>query len=471
MLRFAVALSQVVCTFGALDSTLFLIRTSAYAEHEKALGVALTSDLKADGVPGANIRLLHEAKTFAAYDRWCLLPWANHLYESEADSKMDWFFFGDSNTKVVPRSLSAVLSRRDPAEPHFIGHRLQDQSHAIIHHYFMDKNFGFPHMPAGFVLSRGALAKLGDAIKSSGGLQYDTHIDVVHEFAKYLYDKTDPKIKMEHVENFCSVEGETGNCATFAVSKDTARKDHQLQWSDIVVAIKTTAMFHQGDDKDRTSVIKATWGNDPPCDVIYVSDVVDSNIPTIDIGVNTKKGHCAKTQKILEWFQATRPEKKWFVIADDDTLFYLPRLKAVLNSYDSAEPLYVGERYGYGRLGVSEGGYDYVTMGGGVALSREGLKRKLACRHCSCPSDDMYDDMMMGKWFQSIEINAAHEEGFHQTTPENYHPTRLAQDKPLSFHKFVMDWDGKTESVSLEKTVEVYNKHLVSVHEKPRAEL
>ena len=169
--------------------------------------------------------------------------------------------------------------------------------------------------------------------------------------------------------------------------------------------------------------------------------------------------------KILEWFLATHPNKKWFVIADDDTLFYLPRLKTVLNSYDPAEALYVGERYGYGRIGVSEGGYDYVTMGGGVALSREALKRKLKCRHCSCPSDDMYDDMMMGRWFHDIEINAAHEEGFHQTTADNYHPIRLAHDKPLSFHKFVMDWDGETETVSLDKTVEAYKKHLVGVHE------
>ena len=65
------------------------------------------------------------------------------------------------------------------------------------------------------------------------------------------------------------------------------------------------------------------------------------------------------------------------MIADDNTLFYLPRLKAVLGSYDAAEAIYLGERYGYGRVGRGRGGYDHVAMGGGVALSRAALKKKL----------------------------------------------------------------------------------------------
>ena len=283
-----------------LDKTLFLIRTSAYAEHERKLGAALQTELTSNGVPAAHVRLLHEATTFAAYDRCCLLPWANHLYESEADRQMDWFFFGDANTKVHTTGLEHALSKRDPGKAHFFGNRLQDQSMAIIHHYFTDENFGYPHMPSGFVLSRGALERLGEAIKKNGGLQYDTHIDVVHEFAKYLYDKAEPPVKMEHVANFCATKGETGSCVTYAADKDAVRKDHQLSWDDVIIAVKTTKMFHQGDGKDRISVIKATWGKDAPCDITYTSDTVDASVPTIDIGVNTKKGHCAKTQKVIQ---------------------------------------------------------------------------------------------------------------------------------------------------------------------------
>ena len=40
----------------------------------------------------------------------------------------------------------------------------------------------------------------------------------------------------------------------------------------------------------------------------------------------------------------------------------LPRLQALLSCYDPSEPLCLGERYGYG---LSQGGYSYITGGGG----------------------------------------------------------------------------------------------------------
>ena len=40
----------------------------------------------------------------------------------------------------------------------------------------------------------------------------------------------------------------------------------------------------------------------------------------------------------------------------------LPRLQALLSCYNPAEPVCLGERYGYG---LSQGGYSYITGGGG----------------------------------------------------------------------------------------------------------
>lgn len=40
----------------------------------------------------------------------------------------------------------------------------------------------------------------------------------------------------------------------------------------------------------------------------------------------------------------------------------LPRLRALLSCYDPSEPVCLGERYGYG---LSQGGYSYITGGGG----------------------------------------------------------------------------------------------------------
>ena len=77
----------------------------------------------------------------------------------------------------------------------------------------------------------------------------------------------------------------------------------------------------------------------------------------------------------------------------------------------------------------------------------------------------MFDDMQMGKWFHDIDIDVAHAPGFHQAAPENYVETRLREDQPLSFHKFVMDWDGKKEWISLENTVALYDEHLKRAHD------
>eukprot|EP00937_MAST-01D_sp_MAST-1D-sp2_P005470 g5470.t1 len=328
---------------------LFLVRSGAYAKHEAALSKALAAELEADGVPRANVRLLHELGA-EQYDNWCLMPWMKALAEGKEASEFDWFVFADANTRFKVPLLSKSLGQYKPQEPHFVGHRLQDTSMAIIHHYFTDKEFGYPHMPSGFALSRGALAAFAAAVKAKfdGRLPHDTHIDVVHETAKFLWANLEPRLAMTDDPAWCNAEmagaASGGSCAAFPASRDAARVSHGLQWDDVVIAVKTTAMFHAKDRLDRLQVIKATWGKDAPCDIVYASDAVDPSVPTIDIGVNTKKGHCAKTQKILEMFNRDYGSKKWFVIADDDTLFYLPRLKTVLDSYDPAEAIYLGER-------------------------------------------------------------------------------------------------------------------------------
>ena len=86
------------------------------------------------------------------------------------------------------------------------------------------------------------------------------------------------------------------------------------------------------------------------------------------------------------------------MILDDDTLASLPRLMRVVDSYDPRKPWYIGERYGYGYTGAHvHGTYDYITMGGGVILSAVAVKLRNESPDATCPSPDMFDDMMMGK--------------------------------------------------------------------------
>ena len=41
----------------------------------------------------------------------------------------------------------------------------------------------------------------------------------------------------------------------------------------------------------------------------------------------------------------------------------------------------------------------------------------------------MFDDMQMGTWFNRLDVNVAHESGFHQAKPDNY----VATKRPIEF--------------------------------------
>jgi hypothetical protein len=64
---------------------------------------------------------------------------------------------------------------------------------------------------------------------------------------------------------------------------------------------------------------------------------------------------------------------------------------------------------------------------------------------------------------KQLDIICAHEPGFHQADPSNYHPTRLGHDEAISFHKFKQAYDRVKEEwgMSTEATVAMYNEFLV----------
>ena len=67
--------------------------------------------------------------------------------------------------------------------------------------------------------------------------------------------------------------------------------------------------------------------------------------------------------------------------------------------------------------------------------------------------------MQFGLWMGRIRIAAVHEDGFHQAKPPEYHPTTLAHNTAVSFHKFIR----KGDTVDVERTVsEYYEAHLAS---------
>lgn len=197
---------------------------------------------------------------------------------------------------------------------------------------------------------------------------------------------------------------------------------------EIFVAVKTCRKFHA----DRIPIVKKTWAAQAS-HIEYYSDYAETAIPTVDLGIpNTDRGHCGKTFAILERFLNHSHDKiAWLVIVDDDTLISISRLRHLLSCYDSSDPVFLGERYGYG---LGTGGYSYVTGGGGMVFSREAIRRLLAS-NCRCYSNDAPDDMVLGMCFSGLGIPVTHSPLFHQARPVDYPKDYLSHQIPVSFHK------------------------------------
>lgn len=169
--------------------------------------------------------------------------------------------------------------------------------------------------------------------------------------------------------------------------------------------------------------------------IAYYSETEDPSIPTEDIGVpNTERGHCAKLEAIINR-AVTDPraaDKAWLVVLDDDTIMSVPRLLALLACYDPNEVTLLGERYGYG---LTQGyGYEYITGGGSMILSRAGIEALLKS-DCSCWQPDSPDDMWLGSCFRRLGVPLTHSSAFHQAKPNEYAPSLLEHQTPVSFHK------------------------------------
>ncbi|XP_068151362.1 beta-1,3-glucosyltransferase isoform X1 [Drosophila tropicalis] len=203
--------------------------------------------------------------------------------------------------------------------------------------------------------------------------------------------------------------------------------------SHIYFAIKTCAKFH----KERIPIIERTWAIDA-MNRRYYSDMADSGIPTISTGIpNVPTGHCSKTLAILQLSLKDINEQmnmsvRWLMLVDDDTLLSVPRVGALLSCYNHTDNIYVGERYGY-RLYAPDG-FNYHTGGAGIVFSLPLVR--LIVEHCSCPTANAPDDMILGYCLQALGVWAIPGNGLHQARPQDYARELLQQNLPLSFHKF-----------------------------------
>eukprot|EP00071_Canis_lupus_P054028 XP_543143.4 beta-1,3-glucosyltransferase [Canis lupus familiaris] len=410
-----------------LKGIVFVIQSQSNSFHAKRAEQLKKSILKqatnlTQELP--RVLLLHQlSKQEGA---WTILPLLPHFSVTYSRNS-SWIFFCEEETRIQIPELLETLRRYDPSKEWFLGKALHDEESTIIHHYAFSENptiFKYPDFAAGWALSIPLVNKLTKRLKSES-LKSDFTIDLKHEIALYIWDKGDGP-PLTPVPEFCT-DAVDFYCAT-TFHSFLPLCGNPVKKEDIFFAVKTCKKFHG----DRIPIVKQTWAGQASL-IEYYSDHAESSIPTVDLGIpNTDRGHCGKTFAILEKFLNHSHDKiAWLVIVDDDTLISISRLQHLLSCYDSSEPVFLGERYGYG---LGTGGYSYITGGGGMVFSREAIRRLLASK-CRCYSNDAPDDMVLGMCFSGLGIPVTHSPLFHQARPVDYPRDYLSHQVPISFHK------------------------------------
>jgi UDP-glucose:O-linked fucose beta-1,3-glucosyltransferase len=343
------------------------------------------------------------------------------------------------------QSLGAVLDHYNENEVWFLGHALRDHTSTIIHHFMRhtdDEAIRYPNFASGWALSSRALKR---AAENAGKFLPNFNIDAAFElaiFLKYMRSPgtdelhpTPPPVAasngghvLTHVPELCMQQQLSPHCAT-AYLLDVPQCG-KMERNKVFFGVKTCEKYHNS----RLPVVQQTWAPDAKGNIAYYSEVEDEQFHTTDIGVpNTSSGHCGKMMAIISRFQSS-PElqdREWLVIADDDTLLSVPRLRRFLSCYLSDRPILLGEAYGYNAESI---GYTYITGGGSMVLSRAAVELIVTSGQ-KCPQNSTPDDMFLGLLAKRLGIDVVHSPLFHQSQPETFHPAILSLQTPISFHR------------------------------------
>ncbi|XP_029458512.1 beta-1,3-glucosyltransferase isoform X2 [Rhinatrema bivittatum] len=348
-----------------LKEIVFVIQSQNNSFHKKIAKQLEQNILKqASGLGKKNPTVLFIHQMDKHKGAWTILPLLEH-FSATYGRNSSWIFFCEEETNIRIPKLLETLTRFDKSKEWFLGKALYDEESTIIHHYAFAENpkiFKYPDFAAGWALSIPLVNKLATKLKNEP-LKSDFTIDLKHEIALYILEKGNGH-QLTPVPEFCTVDAtsvKAAHCAT-TFNSSLPLCGNPVKKENIFVAVKTCKKFH----RERVPVIKQTWEKQAAL-LEYYSDHTDSTIPTVDLGIpNVERGHCGKTFAILERFVTYNDFKtSWLVIVDDDTLISISRLQNLLSCYVPSEPVFLGERYGYG---LGTGGYSYITGGGGHGL-------------------------------------------------------------------------------------------------------
>lgn len=95
--------------------------------------------------------------------------------------------------------------------------------------------------------------------------------------------------------------------------------------------------------------------------------------------------------------------------------FSMARLTRLLTCYNPLDPIAMGERYGFRVRNSTNSGYDYLTGGAGIVLSKTLVRKIIETKMCDCPSPTAPDDMyLFGYCLNLIDVAPVHSPLFHQ---------------------------------------------------------
>ncbi|XP_052223352.1 beta-1,3-glucosyltransferase-like [Dreissena polymorpha] len=392
-----------------------------HAGRARELQLDLKDQIKGLGTNKPTVYLTHK-KWPNKMGLWTIFPLLEKLQETSSVTK--WVLVCEEETRVDLGKLQTFLQQYDPLEDWFIGHGLEDKEATIIHHFAPPNKLKFPDFAAGFILSFPLINRMLSRWPDEENFRADFTIDPKHELASYILMDD---VKLTHAPELCLAE-QGDHCVSY-IKQKFPQCGEAIPDDDLFVAVKTCEKFHT----ERVPVVLDTWAKETG-HIEFYSETADSSIPTIDLGVpNTERGHCGKTIALMK--RAVTEEhirdRKWLLVADDDTLINIPRLRQLLACYDASSPVALGERYGYQ---VAKGqGYEYITGGGGMVFSMPMVRRLVD--QCTCPQNDSPDDMILGMCLRRLNIPITHVPYLHQARPDDYSDGFLSRHIPVSFHK------------------------------------
>lgn len=138
----------------------------------------------------------------------------------------------------------------------------------------------------------------------------------------------------------------------------------------------------------------------------------------------------------MELMYERMPEKKWYVILDDDTFVIAPSLKAFLGHLDYKEPYYIGHAVGDYRARFAHGGSAIVISG--AAMKQLFARRDIVKAAYIASLDEKWGDRLVAKTFQKVGIylNERYSTYFSGEPPAN---SRITADRfcapIISFHQ------------------------------------